>query len=320
MGGKNKEGQLINLIREHKPDIFLLQEAYLSHDRESKSLLFNLGLKKGRFTYRGTHSGGVATLITSDKYKIGNNETDNRGRTCLTTVTDGREQRHLIVNTYAPRKRYKTQGTYFQETYTNIQRVNTKQDEVIWDGGFYAEEDDRDKDTKELNKAAEAFKLKLARNSSDDNNVNNTFKPNNQKIKNRILDKLYIPERFTQYQIKHIDTEDYSDHLAVMLKLEDVDHRRRKKSSHWKFNNSLLANQELPRKIKDIIKEIKGSKRPKGTRREWEQLKDRIKELTIDTGQKEGRRRKKKKEIRSGAKSMATDPAKREAIEPGLKE
>ena len=84
---------------------------YFTNDYESKTFL---GLKEGKFAYKGRQSGGAATL-TSVKHYVENNEIDSQGRTCLTAVTDGKEDKLFIINTYASQKQHKTQGAYFQE-------------------------------------------------------------------------------------------------------------------------------------------------------------------------------------------------------------
>ena len=55
----------------------------------------------------------------------------------------------------------------------------------------------------------EALKLRLARNETNDNS---------QKHRKRTLDKFYISNRFNHHQVQHIDTGDYIDHLAVLLR------------------------------------------------------------------------------------------------------
>ena len=97
-GVKKKEKQIIQIIK----DVILLQETYLTSKYECKQFFENLGLKSGHFANRSQFSGGTATLLSSNKYKMENEEVDSQGRTCYTTIVGEKHERWTIINSYAP--------------------------------------------------------------------------------------------------------------------------------------------------------------------------------------------------------------------------
>ena len=108
---KKKENQFIQIIK----DVILLQETYLTTKYECNQFLENLGLKSGHFASRSQFSGGTATLLSSNKYKMENEGVDSQERTCYKTVVGENDERWTIIDSYAPQKRSKEQTEYFND-------------------------------------------------------------------------------------------------------------------------------------------------------------------------------------------------------------
>ena len=184
-------------------------------------------------------------------------------------------------------------------------------------GDFNNEHGDREKDAAEMKNTVETLDLIPKLDQIKDENRTYTFKQRSCGWKKRLLDRFYISNTFNVYEIEHIKTENFTDHLGVLLYLSDKKEHKNNKE-YWKLNNTLLEYEEFIKELKHHInftkEEIEKDKNEPVTM--WLNLRGLIQKEAIRFGQKIGRMKRKEEKLIRDARSLATDPK----IQPELDE
>ena len=195
--------------------------------------------------------------------------------------------------------------------------MNKQKRPIIWGGDFNNEHGDREKDAAEMKNTVETLDLTPKLDQIKGENRTYTFKQRNCRWRKRLLDRFYISNTFNVYEIVHIKTENFTDHLGVLLYLSDKKEHKNNKED-WKLNNTLLEYEEFIKELKHHInftkEEIEKDKNQAVTM--WLNLKGLIQKEAIRFGQKIGRMKRREEKIIRDARSLATDPK----IQPELDE
>ena len=308
-GVKRKENHLIKLIRDNKLDVLLLQETYITTVYESQQLLEKIGLRQGHFNKGTINSSGTATIICSDAFEIVEKEEDGIGKTSYTRIKNKDNDHYLIINTCSPLQKTKQQRAYFEKILNHTTQMNKQNHPIIWGGDFNNEHGDRDKDAAEMKNTVETLDLISTLDQIKGENRTHTFKQRNCGWRKRLLDRFYISNAFKVYEIEHIKTENFTDHLGVLLYLSDKKEHKKNKG-YWKLNNTLLEYEEFIKELKHHInftrEEIEKDKNQAVTM--WLNLKGLIQKEAIRFGQKIGRMKRREEKTIRDARSLATDP------------
>ena len=187
--------------------------------------------------------------------------------------------------------------------------MNKQKHPIIWEGDFNNEHGDRDKDAGEMKNTVETLDLTPTLDQIKDENRTHTFKQSNCRWRKRLLDRFYISNPFNVYEIEHIKTENFTDHLGVLLYLfHKKEHTKNK--GYSKLYNTLLEYKEFIKELKHHInftkEEIEKDKNQALTM--WLNLKGLTQKEAIRFGQKIGRMKSRAEKIIRGARSLATDP------------
>ena len=298
--------KLKRLILNKCPDMLLLQETNINK-KEIKNEILDY-FKPFPCIFNGNKKGSGNLIIQiSDRWKIIGHSTDkDRGRTTTMTVTR-QEKTYCIVNVYAPADNME-RIEYFNELNNKIANIK---ENIILAGDFNTTLEERDRigmntnnnsrpGRKELNMIIETRNLKdTYREKYKQNHITNvtwTKTKTNNTIGSRI-DRVYVEKDEKVSKHIHIETYDLTDHKAVLIEINGTKVRHNK-SPHWKFNNTLLQEEEYTQLIKYLIeKEVNEMKNCGSFLEKWDDFKEIIKEESILFATKINKDRKRRKEL-----------------------
>jgi endonuclease/exonuclease/phosphatase family metal-dependent hydrolase len=291
---RNKEKHIRHLIHTYNIDILTLQETNFQNLYQADKYTRSLGTMQAHHSLSTQHTGsGTSTLIISNDFKIIDTHTDRKGKLNIVTLT-GRNTEITIVNIHGPNsdKRDDPFLIDLEKTLTTKYR----QQNIILLGDFNNIEDRRDttgpgnRQTKRMKN--DKPKTDIINNIKSHFNLVDTFrthypettqfthtnKRHNTKAR---LDRIYAPREMKIHKVQHIfQTLQFSDHAAVLASFNNNQQTNDRKT-YWKLNNSLLANDQYTRTIRDIIKFYTQSIPKTNKTQHWEDLKTDIKRNTI---------------------------------------
>ena len=248
--------QAIILIKKYNPDFLFLQETYIDTERKANDLKTKIGLPEGYFSL-GPFGSGVALFNCTDKWKITNINRDTQGRTIIATIQNKIQNNALtLINSYAPATK-QFQQKYF-ETLTQTIHAFHSQHPIILAGDFNNTKDrDRHRNYyKALESLLETNNLTDAYEQANPTKIDTTHTSAITNTSHR-LDRVYTHKDLHIGQVQHIEeTLKFTDHKGVIAHIgirTTPQPTRKKRSPHWKFNNTLLENKMYTSHIRKLI-------------------------------------------------------------------
>ena len=225
--------------------------------------IYELGLKSENcfFNYPSTKSNGTAILCISSVFKINNAEYFDEGRSIILQIQIN-EMNYTIVNVYAPTNPTQRHH-YFNELFTQLESTrNSKNLIIAGDFNITLEEIDITGESGnqrigriELKNLVDILKLNDAFRIKHPFQRETTFESKTHNRSAR-LDRIYFSENIPIVNAFHIASSlDFTDHKGVLAHFSNSKntHFSKNKFVHWKFNDSLLDNEEFVSAIKDTI-------------------------------------------------------------------
>ena len=316
-----KRKAILNWLLKQKADICFLQETYSTEEVEIR------WKKQWRgemyFSHGSNHSRGVMVMVKNSlDFKLNSLKTDEQGRSIILDANI-QDTPFLLVNIYAPNTTNE-QITYFEALRKQIEDIENNADHKILMGGDYNIVLDTTLDSSGGN-PIRRNSVPVVENIMLENDLVDIWRIRNPAIKRftwrqkspiiqRRLDYWIVSDSL-QDEVKKVEisTAIKTDHSAIVLKINTLNEQPRG-PSFWKFNNSLLENENYVDMITENIpvwyKEIEdvGDVRVK-----WDWLKYKIRYHTIKYGKQQARKRREKirnleKQLEIEEKVLADSP------------
>ncbi len=266
------------------------------------------------FSHGASNSRGVMILFPSDiDVTINKVDTDTEGRMILMTCTI-QDTKYLLYNVYGPNSK-KEHKLFLENLKNKFNEVNVDDYEYIIGGGDW-NFTDTDIDRLGGNYTVWQESSTIMEEIAEKNDIIDIWRVRNpdtkrftfrQKNKGNIiqsrLDRLYISDTL-QYNVSRTDIfpSVRSDHSGVKVSIRPIDGNHQNGSSFWKFNNSLLKNEEFTTGLKSYIKvELRNDCNDISSKQvKWEFTKFKIKTWCIKMSKKiAAERRKDEKHLES---------------------
>ena len=247
----------------YKPDILCLQETNINDDYNRNKAIFELGADKNSsfFNYPNNKSNGTAILCFSKTIKCNNVLFYDEGRTIFLDLSQN-FIKFTLINVYAPA--ISTQRHLFFDSLLSKIENHSFNNNLILAGDFNITVEDIDitgtKGTNrigrtELRNIIETFKLKDAFRALYPTKIETTFQ--NKTISRAArLDRIYVSDHLPLANTTHIvSTLDFTDHKAIIASVSNMCHNSSSndKYAHWKFNDSLLENEDFVNAVRETI-------------------------------------------------------------------
>jgi len=255
---KKKRRDLFTWLRKRKYDICLLQESHCTKNQET--LWQNEWGYKAYFSSHCGNSRGVITLFNNTfQFELHKMITDQDGRFLLMDCVIN-DAKITIANIYGPNE---DEPQFFERIHSKLEQFENNS--IIW-GGDYNVVQDYVLDTLNLNKRNNPNShqqitdikkdLDLIDPWREENPETRTFTWHNSQNKQSRLDYFLISSDIMHYVEKTYIKAGYrSDHSIVELFFK-FDNQKRGPGL-WKFNNSLLKDDNYTKLIKTCIKDTK---------------------------------------------------------------
>ena len=300
LNDKIKRHTIFRYLKRQKCDIAFLQETFSSESEEQKWL--NDWGGQGIFVHGTKHSRGVATLFRKGlDYTIEFQKKDIGGRFLLLKVLV-KDEIFYLLNLYAPNTENK-QIQFYREVKRIMELESiSRKDNIILGGDFNLILDpDKDKSGGNLNIKGNALQQL---NSITDNfdlldiwRIKNyhvkrfTWRQKTPKIQCR-LDYWFVSNNLCD-NVTNVDIKPSvrSDHSAIYLALKYLPEVP-KGPSHWKFNTSLLEDDNYVTSLKYKIADwIEIYKNIENLNTKWELLKYEVRKFSISYSKKKKQNR-----------------------------
>ena len=264
ISGLRKKTKFVkHIIIKYKPDILCLQETNINDDYNRNKSIFELGADKNSsfFNYPNNKSNGTAIFCFSKTIKCNNVLFYDEGRTIFLDLSQN-FIKFTLINVYAPA--ISTQRHLFFDSLLSKIENHSFNNNLILAGDFNITVEDIDitgtKGTNrigrpELRNIIETFKLKDAFRALYPTKIETTFQ--NKTISRAArLDRIYVSDHLPLANTTHIvSTLDFTDHKAIIASVSNMCHNSSSndKYAHWKFNDSLLENEDFVNAVRETI-------------------------------------------------------------------
>ena len=316
-----KRKAILNWLLKQKADICFLQETYSTEEVEIQ------WKKQWRgemyFSHGSNHSRGVVVMVKNSlDFKLNSLKTDEQGRSIILDANI-QDTPFLLVNIYAPNTTNE-QITYFEALRKQIEDIENNADHKILMGGDYNIVLDTTLDSSGGN-PIRRNSVPVVENIMLENDLVDIWRIRNPAIKRftwrqkspiiqRRLDYWIVSDSL-QDEVEKVEiiTAIKTDHSAIVLKINTLNEQPRG-PSFWKFNNSLLENENYVDMITENIpvwyEEIEDVR---DVRVKWDWLKYKIRYHTIKYGKQQARKRREKirnleKQLEIEEKVLADSP------------
>ena len=244
----NNYRHVIVPIKKYNPDFLFLKETYIDTEHKAQELKIKMGLPEGYLSL-GPFGSGVALFNCSDTWEITDTNRDTHGRTIIATIRNKIPNNSLaLINSYAPASK-QFQQKYF-ETLTQTTHAFHFQHPIILAGDF---NNTKERDRNKTNYKTLEFLLetKILTDVFEEENPTKIDTTHTSAITNTShrLDRVYTHKNLHIGQVQHIqETLRFTDHKG------DIPQQTQKKRSpHWRFNNTLLENKMYTSHIHKLI-------------------------------------------------------------------
>ena len=259
LGNYDKRKDVFNFLRQKKYSIYCLQDTHFT-EREENYIRAQWGYECFFSSYN-SQSRGVAILFNNTfEYKLHKIKTDQQGNKLILDVTIS-GKRVLLVNIYGPNR---DQPSFYEQLQQDIRDFSI--DAVIIMGDFNLVLN-QEKDTlnymhvnnprsreKVLDICTEFNLIDIWRELNLEK-MQFTWRTKNLRKQARLDFFLISEQLFIDIEDAKIESGYRTDHsfVTVSLNEQQID----KGSTFWKFNNSLLKDQEYVKIVKKVIEEVK---------------------------------------------------------------
>lgn len=260
-GLKRKTNYIRSTIGRLKPDFLLLQETNVCKDYNKESYIHQIGVDSDRsfFNYAFTKANGTCILCLSNSWKFKNVMYYDEGRTIELDIRQN-DCKFKLINVYAPTN--PTNRRVFFDTLLRRLSSRPQRENVILAGDFNVTLQDMDTTGKkdshnygrdELQTIIDLLRVKDCFRNLHPNSRETTFSSKTHNSSSR-LDRIYVPNNVSISEAKHLPfTLDFTDHKGIMISSCSKMSDKGKFYGHWKFNDSLLENEEFIFAIKETI-------------------------------------------------------------------
>ena len=261
LGGKDKRKDVLNFLKQKQYSIYCVQDTHFT--KKEEKYIRSLWGYESFFSSYNSQARGVAIFINNNfEFKLNRIKTDQSGNKIILDFTV-RNKRITLINIYGPNR---DTPEFYEQIRQDISDFNTGNNLNILTGDFNLILD-------------------------PDIDCKNYIHINNPRARDKILDicveynlidiwrELNMERRQFSWRTKNgnkharldfflisenlfIETEEVdirpgyrSDHSMITLTLKGS--KREKNSSFWKFNNSILKDQEYVKIIKKVIEDTK---------------------------------------------------------------
>ena len=218
------------------------------------------------FSHGASNSRGVMILFPSDfEVTVNKVDTDNDGRMILMTCKI-QGTNYLLFNVYGPNSKM-DHKLFLEKLKNKLNDISADDYDYIigggdWNftdvdidraGGNYTVWQESSTIMEEITENADIIDIWRVRNPDI---KRFTFRQKNRgNIIQSRLDRLYISDTL-QYNVSQTDIfpSVRSDHSGVRVSIRPTDGKHQNGASFWKFNNSLLKNEEFTTGLKNYIK------------------------------------------------------------------
>ena len=292
--------RLAHLIRQFNTDVVFLQETHFDETYEADKLLVDLGIA-GLNCGAGFHSlarpgewAGTTTLITSDRWTVVGNTTDQSGRMLTVDVNRG-DTYHSLVNVYAPSGSANYDRPVFFYELLNFIRTTARHD-IIVAGDLNVTLDDRDRT--EIPGATRNRNVGRAELQQivDQFNLTDTYLTNNPTRQNVDMTYQHRPNQGSRIDCIFTATNNtvtHHEHIHDTLQFNFTDHKGvyaiinapfiiKHKSPHYKLNDTLLDEDEYIQQVNILIDYYLYPTPDDGLRELWDFFKDKVKMVSIE--------------------------------------
>ena len=278
-------------------DIIFLQETYVDKKLGKRIETEWNGLKYHNYT-DSNHSRGVSVLFKSKlDVQILDCKTCSEGR-CLLLNVKIDNQHYCLVNIYAPND-VASRINFFKRTQKWIKENSKTDTHIIIAGDCNSIDDKRDRASGHLGRCAKHFTdfkyfngvCDIWRKQNPDAVEYTFIDPGNVRNGSRI-DYILLSEYLSSStQNAYITNAPVPDHKAVVLHLTGT--TRKRGTSYWKINNSILSDQAYQCEIRKIFNETVNDYSGHACLRDiWDLCKIRFKEYSIVTSIKRAKQQK----------------------------
>ena len=259
LADRQKRRDVLDHLRSKRPSIVFLQDIHLDSEK-ARTLLMEWGLE-GKIAPGSSNSRGTALLFNSNfAYRIDNTYTHQGGNYVIVDLTI-QDQNITLCSVYGPNK---DDPDFYRQMFQTIEQMGN--DSIILGGDWnlvidpeldycnYKQINNRRARTILLEKIQEFDLVDVWRKQNESNRVY-TWQTNDFRKQSR-LDFFLVSENLVSLvQKTDIESGYRTDHSLVSLEIDTKIDKRGK--GLWKFNVSLLQNEDYSQLVKNSLQECK---------------------------------------------------------------
>ena len=277
LGNTNKRKKIYRYLRKHEPDLCFLQETHCTTDRNTQNLWSQEWGNKCLFANGTQEARGVAMLFNkkcSQQVKEVHRDINGRYLICKLEILD---ETYCVANVYAPNE---NKVNFFTEIFSIIRNMNTTH--IIIGGDLNVVQNvqvDRSmpKEYNKLNKeeivkGMDEFDLCDIWRIKNPDRKCFTWMKGKDKLSWSRIDYFLISETLSNVCTDaEIFPSVQTDHSLITINISVSSNRRGRGT--WKFNNSLLNDEEFCINMVDTLQHIKQTYEYLSKTEKWELLK-----------------------------------------------
>ena len=259
LGGREKRKDVLNFLKQKNYSIYCLQDTHFT-EKEENYIRSQWGYDC-IFNSYNSQSRGTAILFNNNfEFKVVNVKKDKNGNKLFVEI-EFEDKRFSLINIYGPNN----DSPDFYDSIKN-DLISANNDFIIWTGDFNLVMNP-EKDTKNyininnprsrdkvLDMCAEFNLMDIWRELNIESN-RYTWRTNNGNKHGRLDFFLVSQNLFNNIKDANIEYGYKSDHSIINLTIKGQEIER--DPPFWKFNNSLLKDQQYIEQIKNVIEETK---------------------------------------------------------------
>ena len=262
LGKKTK--YLLRIIRKYKPDITCLQETNVNNSYKQNKIMGKLGITKAYFNFAPHQNNGTAILQTSNKWELKQGTTHLDGRVILAKLVNA-DTSYNIANIYAPGGEQRDRPFFFNELSALLYPL-TDRHRTIMIGDYNITLTDKDLRGQLGPDRIGRQELKEIVDILDLQDTFRVLHPHAQQFtyantghdREARLDRAYVSSGIPIHKHENLGcTTTFTNHKGILIELgvnPMGGESPQRGSSHWKFNDSLLENEQFKEAIQETIR------------------------------------------------------------------
>ena len=301
-----KRNKYIAWLKHQNIDIAFLQETYCTSNHVDNIIKScnNFGYKSFHAITDSNHSRGVSILISNKlDFNVHSTQDDNNGRILLVNI-DIEGVKFTLTNIYAPNK-VNERIVFFQNLSDFLEQYKLDESETVLGGDFNCtlRNEDRESNRVYHDNSVDVLTNVIINNFS----LYDVWQKNHNGKKGfTFYDKNGSKSRLDYFLVntnpRFIIKKSYimqtlkADHRCVLLNIKLLKNQRGK--GYWKFNNSLLEDEDFCDKIKECVLYVKNQfSHVQSKRVFWEIMKHYLKKTSIGHSIQLSKTRKREKHV-----------------------